>query len=286
MAATKWSGRRTRRDTLEQYLAEIAASPLLTPADEVDLARRIARGDDAAFQRLVRANLRFVVSIAKRFASYEVPLLDLIAEGNLGLMRAAERYHGSLGVRFVSYAVWWIRQAIIAALAEQGRAIRLPLQRVGAAHRLARRADRLERALGRPATRADLTAVSGLSAREIDATALLPCRQVSLDAPIVIGREERLADRLADTATPSPDATLVDGALRATIAASLATLPARDARVLRLYYGFDDGESHTLEEIGALLGVTRERARQLKERGLAHLRTGERARALETFRAG
>jgi RNA polymerase primary sigma factor len=273
-------------DALRQYLTEIGTYRLLTRAEETRLAERIAAGDEAAHSQLVRANLRFVVAIAKKFAAYGVPLADLIAEGNLGLMRAAERYDGSLGVRFVSYAVFWIRQAITAALAGQGRTIRLPLQQFGLAHRLARRADALERALGRPATRADLTQASGLSPRDIDALTRLPCRQLSLEAPLSAHTDERLADRLADATTPLPDAAADTGALHTALATSLDELPARDARVLRLYYGFDGGEPRTLEEIGALLGVTRERARQLKERGLARLRYGVRGRLLEAFRTG
>jgi len=278
----------TRRGTyeegsLDQYLREISAYPLLSREEEAELARRIREGDEEALDKLVRSNLRFVVSVAKKYQNQGVALGDLINEGNLGLIRAARKFDETKGIKFISYAVWWIRQAILQALAEQSRIVRVPLNRAGALHRIGRRSSVLLQELGREPTVEEIADELDLSHEEVQRTLAISQSHLSLDAPITPGEDNRLLDYLPDQFSPGPDDETYDHALSTTIEEALGTLKEREARILRLYFGLDGQEAMTLEEIGSLLGITRERVRQIKEKALARLRHASRSRYLETF---
>ena len=278
----------TRRGTyeegsLDQYLREISAYPLLSREEEAELARRIREGDEEALDKLVRSNLRFVVSVAKKYQNQGVALGDLINEGNLGLIRAARKFDETKGIKFISYAVWWIRQAILQALAEQSRIVRVPLNRAGALHRIGRRSSVLLQELGREPTVEEIADELDLSHEEVQRTLAISQSHLSLDAPITPGEDNRLLDYLPDQFSPGPDDETYDRALSTTIEEALGTLKEREARILRLYFGLDGQEAMTLEEIGSLLGITRERVRQIKEKALARLRHASRSRYLETF---
>jgi RNA polymerase primary sigma factor len=270
--------------SLDQYLKEISAYPLLAREDEVDLAIRIRQGEEEALDKLVRSNLRFVVSVAKKYQNQGVALGDLINEGNLGLIRAAHKFDESKGIKFISYAVWWIRQAILQALAEQSRIVRVPLNRAGALHRIGRRSSSLLQELGREPTVEELADELDLSEEEIQRTLAISQTHLSLDAPLTPGEDNRLLDYLPDQFSAGPDDETYERALSSTVEEALGSLKEREARVLRLYFGLEDGhDPMTLEEIGALLGITRERVRQIKEKALVRLRHASRARYLETF---
>ena len=270
--------------SLDQYLREISAYPLLTRSEEVELAQRIHDGDQEALEKLVRSNLRFVVSIAKRYQNQGVSLGDLINEGNVGLIRAAHKFDETKGTKFISYAVWWIRQSILQALAEQSRIVRVPLNRAGTLHRIGKRTSALLQELGREPTVDEIAGELSLSNDEVQRTLAISQTHVSLDAPLAPGEDHRLLDYLPDELSDSPDDETYDRALSDTIDEALSTLKEREARILRLYFGLDEGEPMTLEEIGSLLGITRERVRQIKEKALSRLRHATRARYLETFR--
>jgi len=278
----------TRRGTyeegsLDQYLREISAYPLLDREEEAELARRIREGNEEALDKLVRSNLRFVVSVAKKYQNQGVALGDLINEGNLGLIRAARKFDETKGIKFISYAVWWIRQAILQALAEQSRIVRVPLNRAGALHRIGRRSSILLQELGREPTVEEIADELDLSHEEVQRTLAISQSHLSLDAPITPGEDNRLLDYLPDQFSPGPDDETYDRALSTTIEEALGTLKEREARILRLYFGLDGQEAMTLEEIGSLLGITRERVRQIKEKALSRLRHASRSRFLETF---
>lgn len=271
-------------DSLAKYLQEIRAYRLLSRAEEAGLARRIRHGDTAALDRLVCANLRFVVSIAKKYQKLGVSLADLIDEGNLGLIRAAEKFDETKGAKFISYAVWWIRQAILQALAEQAHTVRVPLSRANMLHNLGRHANALRHELGREPTQQEIAA--GLDVREKEIACAIPVARsyVSLDAPIAGREDAKLLDYLPDDVTPAPDHDLMDSGLAEMLEKALARLRGREAKVLRLYFGFDGNDAMSLESIGASMGITRERVRQIKERGLARLRSLDRAAVLTAFR--
>ncbi len=269
--------------SLDQYLKEISAYPLLTREQEVSLAKRIHKADQEALDHLVRSNLRFVVSVAKKYQNQGVALGDLINEGNLGLIRAAHKFDETKGIKFISYAVWWIRQAILQALAEQSRIVRVPLNRAGALHRIGKRSSVLLQELGREPTVEEIADELDLSHEEVERTMAISQAHLSLDAPLTPGEDNRLLDYLPDAISPGPDDETYDRALSNTIDEALATLKEREAKVLRLYFGLDGQDPMTLEEIGSLLGITRERVRQIKERALVRLRHASRARFLETF---
>jgi RNA polymerase primary sigma factor len=270
--------------SLDQYLKEISAYPLLSREDEVELAARIRTGDEEALDKLVRSNLRFVVSVAKKYQNQGVALGDLINEGNLGLIRAAHKFDETKGIKFISYAVWWIRQAILQALAEQSRIVRVPLNRAGALHRIGRRSSTMLQELGREPTVEELADELDLSEDEVERTLAISQTHLSLDAPLTPGEDNRLLDYLPDQFSAGPDDETYERALASTVEEALSTLKDREARVLRLYFGLEDGrDPMTLEEIGALLGITRERVRQIKEKALVRLRHASRARYLETF---
>jgi RNA polymerase primary sigma factor len=270
-------------DSLSAYLQEISVYPLLTREQEGELARRIASGDEAALDELVCANLRFVVAVAKRYQHQGVALSDLIDEGNLGLMRAAHRFDDAKAVRFISYAVWWVRQGILQALADNSHAVRVPLGREWMVRRMGRRANVLRQELRREPTRRELAADLGVEESEVATAFPLAQTQLSLDAPLGIDGDTRLLDLIADNGQDAGTA-VADGALAHLVSDALGHLRAREAMVLRMYFGIDGKEPQTLERIADLLGITRERVRQIKEKGLRHLRMSEQAGALSLFR--
>ena len=269
--------------SLDQYLRDISAYPLISREEEAELARRIRVSDQEALDKLVRSNLRFVVSVAKKYQNQGVSLSDLINEGNLGLIRAAHKFDETKGIKFISYAVWWIRQAILQALAEQSRIVRVPLNRAGTLHRIGRRANALLQELGREATHAEIAEGMDITEEEVAKTMSISQVHLSLDAPLTPGEDNRLLDYLADTINPTPDEQTFEKALTDAIVDSLASLKEREAKILRLYFGLDEAEPMTLEEIGTLLGITRERVRQIKEKALSRLRHVSRAKTLESF---
>lgn len=272
-----------REGSLDQYLKEISQYPLIDRDEEVRLAKAIRKGEEDALNKLVRSNLRFVVSVAKKYQNQGVPLSDLINEGNLGLIRAAHKFDETKGIKFISYAVWWIRQAILQALAEQSRIVRVPLNRAGALHRIGRRSSALIQELGREPTVEEIAEELEISREEVERTLAISQSHLSLDAPVTPGEDNRLLDYLPDQYSPGPEDEAYERALKETVEDSLSTLKEREAKILRLYFGLDDQEPMTLEEIGALLGITRERVRQIKEKALLRLRHASRARFLETF---
>ncbi len=269
--------------SLDQYLRDISVYPLINREQEVELAQRIRQNDQEALDTLVRSNLRFVVSVAKKYQNQGVSLSDLINEGNLGLIRAAHKFDETKGIKFISYAVWWIRQAILQALAEQSRIVRVPLNRAGTLHRIGKRASALLQELGREATNAEIAEGMELTEEEVAKTMSISQTHLSLDAPMSPGEDNRLLDYLPDTTNLTPDEQTFEKALTESIHQALAGLKEREAKILRLYFGLDDSEPMTLEEIGAVLNITRERVRQIKEKALSRLRHVSRARALESY---
>jgi RNA polymerase primary sigma factor len=272
------------RDSLSTYLEEIGRYALRTRVDEAALAPRIRAGDHDALDALVCANLRFVVIIAKQYQHRGVPLSDLIAEGNLGLVRAAERFDESRGVKFISYAVWWIRQSILQTLADNGHAVRVPAGQAGTMRRISHEASQLSQALGREPTQRELADALGMSEAEI-ATALPIARvSLSLDAPLGDDREGQLLDLLPDDDGSSADRATSDADLIAALHAAMDLLRGREAEVLTMYFGLDGRGERTLEEIGARYGITRERVRQIKDKALSRMRRSRQGRVLEPFR--
>ncbi len=269
--------------SLDQYLRDISAYPLINREQEVLLAQRIRVSDQEALDTLVRSNLRFVVSVAKKYQNQGVSLSDLINEGNLGLIRAAHKFDETKGIKFISYAVWWIRQAILQALAEQSRIVRVPLNRAGTLHRIGKRASALLQELGREATHAEIANGMDITEEEVAKTMSISQTHLSLDAPLTPGEDNKLLDYLPDTQNLQPDEVTFEKALTEAIEESLSHLKEREAKILRLYFGLDGGEPMTLEQIGSLLRITRERVRQIKEKALSRLRHVSRARALESF---
>ncbi len=269
--------------SLGQYLREIARYPLIDRDEEARLARGIRRGDEGALDKLVRSNLRFVVSVSKKYQNQGVPLSDLINEGNLGLIKAARRFDETKGIKFISYAVWWVRQAILQALAEQSRIVRVPLNRAGMLHRISKQRSTLVQELGREPTAAEIAESLGSDPEEVEETMAVARSHLSLDAPMVPGEDSCLMDCLPDHLSPGPDEETYERALTDTLSHALDTLEAREARVLRLYFGLGDEAPMSLEEIGRNLGITRERVRQIKEKALERLRHASRARYLVTF---
>lgn len=269
--------------SLDQYLREISQYPLITREDEVELAQKIRVGCAESLDKLVRSNLRFVVSVAKKYQNQGVSLSDLINEGNLGLIRAAHKFDETKGIKFISYAVWWIRQAILQALAEQSRIVRVPLNRAGTLHRIGKRSSALLQELGREPTVDEIAEGMDISKDEVAKTLSISQGHLSLDAPLSPGEDNKLLDYLPDTQNPGPDDETFEHALTESIEEVLSTLKEREARILRLYFGLDGQEPMTLEEIGGMLGITRERVRQIKEKALARLRHVSRAKSLESF---
>ncbi len=274
----------TVASALDLYLEELSRHPLLG-AEEEDRDARLARaGDRESFDLLIRSNLRFVISVAKRYQNRGMSFLDLIQEGNVGLVTAARKFDPDQGVKFISYAVWWIRQAILASLAKNGRPVRLPLNRATELARVVRVREELRQSLGRDPTTAEIAVEAALEPHTVDMLQAINVAEVRLDAPVGASDDNKLAERfLVDESSleDSVDAIL----LKQHVADALRTLRPRDARVVRLYYGLQGEDQHTLEEIGQLLGVTRERVRQLRDRALRDLRSGETGRLLASFAA-
>ncbi len=269
--------------SLDQYLRDISIYPLINREQEVALALRIRENDQEALDTLVRSNLRFVVSVAKKYQNQGVSLSDLINEGNLGLIRAAHKFDETKGIKFISYAVWWIRQAILQALAEQSRIVRVPLNRAGTLHRIGKRASALLQELGREATNAEIAFGMDITEEEVAKTMSISQTHLSLDAPMTAGEDNRLLDYLPDTVSRTPDEETFEKALTQSIDDALGGLKEREAKILRLYFGLGDSEPMTLEQIGEVLNITRERVRQIKEKALSRLRHVSRARALESY---
>jgi RNA polymerase primary sigma factor len=265
-------------ESLDLYLDEISRIPLLVGDEEKALARKAFKGDVGAQERLARHNVRFVVSVAKKFQNRGVPLMDLIGEGNLGLMTAARKFDPDRGVKFISYAVWWIRQAIQASIARQGRSVRVPLNRTADLNRLARTTTLLKERLGRMPTLEELVRATGLTPEAVRSLSALHTEAVRLDHPTREGDSTERIERFAAPEDKATDAATMAKSRSDDIEAALATLAPRDAKVLRLYFGLDDGRSRTLEEIGRMMGVTRERIRQLRDRALRQLREEQAAR--------
>jgi RNA polymerase primary sigma factor len=269
--------------SLDQYLRDISAFPLITREQEDILAKRIRQHDQEALDTLERSNLRFVVSVAKKYQNQGVSLSDLINEGNLGLIRAAHKFDETKGIKFISYAVWWIRQSILQALAEQSRIVRVPLNRAGTLHRIGKRASTLLQELGRQPTNIEIADGLDISEDEVAKTMMISQVHLSLDAPLTPGEDNRLLDYLPDNMNPTPDEITFEKALSEAIEESLSSLKERESKILRLYFGLDGEDPMTLEDIGTLLRITRERVRQIKEKALLKLRHNSRRRALESF---
>ena len=272
-------------DTLvDQYFHEIEDSVGLSAADEIEVAGRIRDGDEDALSSLVNANLRFVVSVAKGYQNLGLPLSDLINEGNLGLMVAARRFDGSKGFKFISYAVWWIRQSILQALAEQSRIVRLPLNRIGELTRVNKVLTKLEQKLGRPPEVDEIAEELDVKPTDMDLLLRLAQRPVSLETPCDEGEPDRcLGDLLPDDNLPACDDVLSDDELRGEIQTAMGALTEGEGRVLRMYYGLDGQSPMTLEEIGTYVGRTRERVRQIKEKALQKLRHPNRSEVLKEY---
>jgi len=272
--------------SLHLYLREIAKVPLLDREEEVDLARRSREGDPEAREALVRANLRFVVSVAKRYRNQGLSFSDLIDEGNLGLLEAVRRFDERRGNRFISYAVWWIKQSILKALAEQARMIRIPLGRAGTVQRILRETEKLRQAFGREPTDREVAEAVALSEAEIRETLNAASRMRSLDAPENgPDGESSLRDFLEDTLSPAPDTELIETGLRREVGRALRSLGPREEAVLRSYFGFDSDRKQTLEEIGKKMKLSRERVRQIKDQAIRRLRQSARGDALKSYLA-
>ncbi len=268
---------------MDLYLKEIGETPLLKQYQEVSLAKRIKQGDQTALDRLTKANLRFVVSVAKQYQNQGLSLADLINEGNIGLIKAAKRFDETRGFKFISYAVWWIRQAILQALAEQSRIVRLPLNRVGTLHKIGKIASALEQTFGRQPSADEIAKKLELSASEVSDTLKISNSHLSLDAPFSTSDDNSLIDVLEDELQPSPDECLLKDSLRLEIEKALDTLTPREAEVINLYFGLSHEKALTLEEIGVRFNLTRERVRQIKEKAIRRLRHASRCKSLRAY---
>ncbi|MEW6413284.1 MAG: sigma-70 family RNA polymerase sigma factor [Candidatus Zixiibacteriota bacterium] len=269
--------------SLDLYLREIGETPLISAEEEVRLARRIKQGDKRALEKLTKANLRFVVSVAKQYQNQGLSLADLINEGNIGLIKAAKRFDETRGFKFISYAVWWIRQAILQALAEQSRIVRLPLNRVGTLHKIGKVSSQLEQGLGRIPSPKEIANELELSEGEVSDTLKISNSHLSLDAPFSSSEDNSLIDVLEDEYQPSPDEALLTGSLKIEIEKALDSLTDREAEVINLYFGLNHEKPLTLEEIGARFSLTRERVRQIKEKAIRRLRHASRSRSLRAY---
>jgi len=274
---------REENRSLDLYLQEIGETPLLTAEEEIQLARRIRRGDRAALDKLTRANLRFVVSVAKQYQNQGLSLADLVNEGNIGLIKAAQRFDETRGFKFISYAVWWIRQAILQALAEQSRIVRLPLNRVGALHKIGKASSNLEQEFGREPSAEEIAKELEMNTLEVTDTLKISNSHLSLDAPFSHGEDNSLMDVLANELQPAPDDALLDESLKIEITKALDTLTIREAEVISLYFGINRERAYTLEEIGSKFGLTRERVRQIKEKAIRRLRHTSRSKRLRAY---
>jgi len=270
--------------SLEKYLQEIGKVDLLTPEEEVELAKEIKQGNQEALEKLTKANLRFVVSVAKQYQNQGLSLSDLINEGNLGLIKAAQRFDETRGFKFISYAVWWIRQSILQALAEQSRIVRLPLNKVGSLNKINRAFSELEQEYEREPSSDELAELLDIPTEEVETTLGVAARHVSMDAPFVEGEDNSLLDVLENSATPSTDASLeYKESLRKEIERSLNTLTERQCDVIKLYFGIGVEHPMSLEDIGERFGLTRERVRQIKDKAINKLRSASRSKLLKHY---
>ena len=285
MRQLKISKQITNRESqsLDKYLQEIGKVDLLTADEEVELAKRIKEGDQIALEKLTKANLRFVVSVAKQYQNQGLSLGDLINEGNLGLIKAAQRFDETRGFKFISYAVWWIRQSILQALAEQSRIVRLPLNRVGSLNKISKTFSELEQKYEREPSPEELAEVLEVSTAEVVDTMKISGRHVSMDAPFVQGEENSLLDVLTSDSEDTPDQSLMTDSLRREVQRALSTLTQREADVITLYFGLNGEHVMTLEEIGDKFSLTRERVRQIKEKAIRRLRHTSRSKALKPY---
>lgn len=268
--------------SLDKYLQEIGKEELITVDEEVELAQRIKQGDRVALEKLTRANLRFVVSVAKQYQNQGLSLPDLINEGNLGLIKAAEKFDETRGFKFISYAVWWIRQSILQALAEQSRIVRLPLNQVGSLNKINKAFSKFEQENERRPTSAELAKVLDLPEEKVVDTLRVSGRHVSVDAPFVNGEENSLLDVLENSDLPHTDALLINESLAKEIDRALATLTERERDIVKLFFGIAC-QDNTLEEIGDKFGLTRERVRQIKEKAIRRLRHSSRSKLLKSY---
>lgn len=275
----------TNRNTasLDKYLQEIGREELITAEEEVDLARKIKAGDEKALEKLTKANLRFVVSVAKQYQNQGLSLPDLINEGNLGLIKAARRFDETRGFKFISYAVWWIRQSILQALAEQSRIVRLPLNQVGSLNKIKKASSKLEQEYQRPPSADEIAQEMDVSENKIDSALKITTRYVSMDAPLVSDEDTSLIDVFVPNDADSTDEELMRESLRREIDRSLSTLSEKERDVINLYYGIGMPHGLTLEEIGAKFDLTRERVRQIKEKAIRRLRHTSRSKLLKAY---
>lgn len=270
--------------SLEKYLQEIGKVDLLTPEEEVDLAKRIKQGDQIALEKLTKANLRFVVSVAKQYQNQGLSLSDLINEGNLGLIKAAQRFDETRGFKFISYAVWWIRQSILQALAEQSRIVRLPLNKVGSLNKINKAFSELEQTFEREPSPEELAEMLEITTDEVETTLGVAARHVSMDAPFIEGEDNSLLDVLENNSMPGTDTHLeYADSLRREIERSLGTLTDRQCDVIKLYFGIGVEHPMSLEDIGDKFGLTRERVRQIKDKAINKLRATSRSKLLKTY---
>ena len=275
----------TNRETasLDKYLQEIGKVDLITAEEEVELAQRIKAGDQIALEKLTKANLRFVVSVAKQYQNQGLTLPDLINEGNLGLIKAAQRFDETRGFKFISYAVWWIRQSILQALAEQSRIVRLPLNKIGSINKINKTYAFLEQAHERAPSAEEIAKELDMTINDVKESLKNSGRHVSMDAPLVEGEDSNLYDVLNSGESPNPDRVLLHESLRTEIERALETLTPREADVVRLYFGLVDQHAMTLEEIGETFDLTRERVRQIKEKAIRRLKHTSRSKILKTY---
>lgn len=269
--------------SLDKYLHEIGKVALISAEEEVALAKKIKKGDDEALSTLIQANLRFVVSVSKQYQNQGLTLPDLINEGNVGLIKAAQRFDETRGFKFISYAVWWIRQSILQALAEQSRIVRLPLNKIGSINKVNSAFARLEQEFQREPTALEIAEVLDMAPKEVREALKVNTRHLSMDAPLVSEEENTLYDVMLSSDSASPDASLLDESLQREINRSLSTLSTREADIIKLYYGLGGEPPYSLEEIGKLFSLTRERVRQIKEKAIKRLKSTSRNKILKTY---
>lgn len=275
----------TSRDnqSLDRYLQEIGKVDLLSAEQEIELAKRMKHGDEAAMELLTKANLRFVVSVAKQYQNQGLSLGDLINEGNLGLIKAVRRFDETKGFKFISYAVWWIRQSILQALAEQSRIVRLPLNRVGAINKISKTYTNLKQEFEREPSPEEIAQALEMDMEDLSSVMKISGKHISVDAPFTNGEENSLLDVIQNDQQPAPDTELISESLKSEIKSLLSILPEREAEVIRLYFGLDGEYALTLEEIGERFNLTRERVRQIKEKAIRRLRHNTRSKNLKSY---
>ncbi len=269
--------------SLDKYLQDISKIDLITAEEEVELAQKINKGDQRALEKLVNANLRFVVSVAKQYQNQGLTLPDLINEGNFGLVKAAQRFDETRGFKFISYAVWWIRQSILQALAEQSRVVRLPLNKIGSINKINKTFSYLEQAHERPPSAEEIAEELGLSISEVKQSLKNAGKHISMDAPFAEGEDSNLYDVISASETPMPDTELVKESIREEIGRVLDTLSEREADVVKLYYGIGQSSTMTLDEIGNTFDLTRERVRQIREKAIRKLRKSAKSDLIQSF---